>query len=104
MAGRGSGALAGRVAQVGVVAWFAGKLGGMVGGIAPTLALVVLVAVFFLAHYVFASITAHVTALLPVMLTVGKAVPGMDMQALTLSRPKAFSAVPGQRRPVSERS
>jgi L-tartrate/succinate antiporter len=57
----------------------------MVTGVPPTVALVALVLVFFLAHYVFASVTAHVTALLPVMLTVGAAVPGMHMQALTLS-------------------
>jgi L-tartrate/succinate antiporter len=75
-------ALAGGLAQVGFVAWFAGKVGGMVAGIPPTAALV---AVFFLAHYVFASVTAHVTALLPVMLTVGAAVPGMEMKSLTLA-------------------
>ncbi len=78
-------ALAGGLAQVGFVAWFAGKLGGAVAGVSPTVALLVLVAVFYLAHYVFASVTAHVTALLPVMLTVGAAVPGMDMKALVLS-------------------
>jgi len=78
-------ALAGGLAQVGFVAWFAGKVGGMVAGIPPTAALVALVAVFFLAHYVFASVTAHVTALLPVMLTVGAAVPGMEMKSLTLA-------------------
>jgi L-tartrate/succinate antiporter len=78
-------ALAGGLAQVGFVAWFAGKVGSMVAGVPPTVALVALVLVFFLAHYVFASVTAHVTALLPVMLTVGAAVPGMHIQALTLS-------------------
>jgi L-tartrate/succinate antiporter len=78
-------ALAGGLAQVGFVGWFATKVGGLVAGVSPTVALVALVAVFYLAHYVFASVTAHVTALLPVMLTVGSAVPGMDMKALTLS-------------------
>ncbi|WP_270937244.1 DASS family sodium-coupled anion symporter [Falsiroseomonas oryzae] len=77
-------ALAGGLAQVGFVAWFAGKVGGLVAGVPPTTALVALVVVFYLAHYAFASVTAHVTALLPVMLTVGAAVPGMDMKALTL--------------------
>jgi L-tartrate/succinate antiporter len=77
-------ALAGGLAQVGFVAWFAAKVGGLVAGVSPTMALVALVIVFYLAHYVFASVTAHVTALLPVMLTVGTAVPGMDMKALTL--------------------
>jgi len=46
---------------------------------------VVLVVVFYLTHYVFASVTAHVTALLPVMLTVGAAIPGMPMKSLTLA-------------------
>ena len=78
-------ALAGGLAQVGFVAWFAGKVGGMVAGIPPTAALVALVAVFFLSHYVFASVTAHATALLPVFLTVGGAIPGMPMKALTLA-------------------
>jgi L-tartrate/succinate antiporter len=78
-------ALAGGLAQVGFVAWFAQRMGGAVAGVSPTLALVALVVVFYLAHYVFASVTAHVTALLPVMLTVGAAIPGMDMKALTLS-------------------
>jgi L-tartrate/succinate antiporter len=77
-------ALAGGLAQVGFVGWFAGKVGGLVAGVPPTAALVALVVVFYLAHYVFASVTAHVTALLPVMLTVGAAVPGMEMKALTL--------------------
>ena len=78
-------ALAGGLAQVGFVAWFATQVGGLVAGVSPTTALVALVVVFYLSHYAFASVTAHVTALLPVMLTVGAAVPGMEMKALTLS-------------------
>src|SRR6476661_3612517 len=38
--------------------------------------------VLLLTHYLFASITAHTTAMLPVMLAVGGAIPGMPMQAL----------------------
>ncbi len=78
-------ALAGGLAQVGFVAWFAGLVGGAVADVPPTLALVVLVVVFYLSHYVFASVTAHVTALLPVMLTVGAAIPNMPMKSLTLA-------------------
>ena len=78
-------ALAGGLAQVGFVAWFAAKMGGLVAGVPPTAALVALVVAFFLSHYVFASVTAHATALLPVFLTVGAAVPGMPMKALTLA-------------------
>jgi hypothetical protein len=77
--------MAGGLAQVGFVAWFAGLVGGAVQGVPVTLALVVLVVVFYLSHYVFASVTAHVTALLPVMLTVGAAIPDMPMKSLTLA-------------------
>jgi L-tartrate/succinate antiporter len=52
------------------------------GGFSPTIAMVVLVCVYFFSHYLFASITAHTTAMLPVMLAVGGAIPGMPMQAL----------------------
>jgi L-tartrate/succinate antiporter len=78
-------ALAGGLAQVGFVAWFAAQMGSAMQGVSPTVALVLLVVVFYLAHYAFASVTAHVTALLPVMLTVGMAIPGMDVRVLTLS-------------------
>jgi L-tartrate/succinate antiporter len=78
-------ALAGGLAQVGFVTWFANQVGGAVAGVPPVVALVVLVVVFYLSHYVFASVTAHVTALLPVMLTVGAAIPGMPMKSLTLA-------------------
>lgn len=39
---------------------------------------------FFLLHYLFASVTAHTTALLPVMLTVAAAIPGMPIQTVAL--------------------
>jgi len=78
-------ALAGGLAQVGFVAWFAAQMGSAMQGVSPTVALVLLVVVFYLAHYAFASVTAHVTALLPVMLTVGMAIPGMDVRVLTLA-------------------
>ena len=78
-------ALAGGLAQVGFVAWFATQMGSAMQGVSPTVALVLLVVVFYLAHYAFASVTAHVTALLPVMLTVGMAIPGMDVRVLTLA-------------------
>ncbi len=46
--------------------------------------MVVLVCVYFFSHYLFASITAHTTAMLPVMLAVGGAIPGMPMLALQM--------------------
>ena len=44
-------------------------------------ALIALVAAFFLLHYLFASLTAHTTALLPTMLVVAAAIPGMNVLA-----------------------
>jgi len=76
--------LAGGLVQVGVVRWLAGLLGGALEGVAVAPAMAGLLLAFFLLHYLFASITAHVTALLPVMLTVGAAIPGMPMHTLAL--------------------
>ncbi|TCZ63243.1 DASS family sodium-coupled anion symporter [Roseicella aquatilis] len=76
--------LAGGLVQVGVVKWLAGLLGGGLAGVPAVPAMLALVLAFFLLHYLFASVTAHVTALLPVMLTVGAAIPGMPMEVLAL--------------------
>jgi len=35
-------------------------------------------------HYLFASVTAHVTAVLPVLLAVGAAIPGMPVEKMAL--------------------
>ena len=72
-------ALASGLAQVGFVKWLAQAIGGHMTGFSPLTAMVVLTLVFFFLHYMFASITAHVTALLPVMLAVGSAIPGINM-------------------------
>ncbi len=77
-------ALADGLSKVGFVKWFADTIGAHLGGVSPMMAMLVLVAVFFLTHYLFASITAHVTALLPVMLALGAAIPGMDMTMFAL--------------------
>lgn len=65
--------------RVGFVKWFAESIAGHMVGFSPTATMVVLVLVFFFSHYMFASVTAHVTALVPVMLTVGMAIPGLNM-------------------------
>jgi L-tartrate/succinate antiporter len=70
-------ALADGLARVGFVKWFAESIGHQVAGVSPVAAMLVLTAVFFVVHYLFASITAQVTAVLPVMLAVGAAIPGM---------------------------
>jgi L-tartrate/succinate antiporter len=76
--------LAAGLVQVGVVKWIAGLLGAQLAGVPVVPAMIALVLAFFFLHYLFASVTAHTTALLPVMLTVGAAIPGMPMQTLSL--------------------
>jgi L-tartrate/succinate antiporter len=76
--------LAGGLVQVGVVRWLAGMLGGALEGMPVVPAMAALLVVFFLLHYLFASVTAHVTALLPVMLTVAAAIPGVPMPTMAL--------------------
>jgi L-tartrate/succinate antiporter len=48
-------------------------------GLSPLVAMVLLTLLFFFIHYMFASATAHATAVLPVMLAVGSAIPGINM-------------------------
>lgn len=76
-------ALADGLNRTGFVHWFAQSVSAHMGGLSPTIAMVVLVCVYFFSHYLFASITAHTTAMLPVMLAVGGAIPGMPMLALS---------------------
>ena len=77
--------LASGLAQVGMVKWLAGLLSGQLAHLPVVPALVALVAAFFLLHYLFASLTAHTTALLPTMLVVAAAIPGMNVLAAALA-------------------
>jgi L-tartrate/succinate antiporter len=70
--------------RVGFVKWFAELIGQHITGFPPTAAMLVLIVAFFLSHYMFASMTAHVTAVLPVMLAVGAAVPGLPTEQYAL--------------------
>ncbi|WP_192458560.1 anion permease [Musicola keenii] len=72
-------ALAAGLTDVGFIAWL-GKLGAsLLGGISPSVATIALLIAFYAMHYLFASTTAHTTALLPAMLAIGSAIPGMNM-------------------------
>jgi L-tartrate/succinate antiporter len=71
--------LASGLSQVGFVKWFAQSIGHHFEGLSPSMAMIFLTLLFYLIHYMFASVTAHVTAVLPVMLAVGSAIPGMNM-------------------------
>jgi L-tartrate/succinate antiporter len=77
--------LADGLARAGFIKWFAGHVGTSVGGLPPTAMIMILVAVYFFSHYMFASLTAHTTALLPVMLAVGLAIPGLPAEKLSLA-------------------
>ncbi|MFX9623040.1 anion permease, partial [Acinetobacter baumannii] len=44
-----------------------------------------LVAIYFLSHYFFSSLTSHTAALMPIILSVGLAVPDMPKTTLAMS-------------------
>ncbi|MGL9774794.1 MAG: anion permease [Sodalis sp. (in: enterobacteria)] len=76
--------LAAGLSDVGFIAWL-GKLGAqLLSGIGPVQATLALVLAFYLVHYLFASITAHTTALLPAVLAIGAAIPGINMMVFCL--------------------
>jgi len=77
-------ALADGLNRVGFVKWFADTIGAQMGAFSPFTAMILLVLVFYFTHYLFASVTAHVTAMLPVMLAVGMAIPGINVQEFAL--------------------
>jgi L-tartrate/succinate antiporter len=67
------------LSRTGFVGWMASALGRQLAGLPPTAAVAGLVAAYYLSHYLFATTTAHATAVLPVMLGVGLAVPGLPI-------------------------
>ena len=77
-------ALADGLSRVGFIPWFATTVGAHLGGLTIIKALLALLLVNFLLHYLFASVTAHVTAVLPVLLAVGAAIPGMPVDKMAL--------------------
>ena len=77
-------ALADGLSKVGFVKWFADAVGAHMAGFSPFLVMIALLLVFYFTHYLFASITAHVTAMLPVIVAVGVAVPGIDAPRFAL--------------------
>ena len=68
------------LSRTGFVGWMAHALGRQLAGFPPTAAAAGLVAAYYLSHYLFATTTAHATAVLPVMLAVGLAVPGLRIE------------------------
>ncbi len=70
-------ALAAGLKQVGFLEWAAENVATVLGGFSPLVIMTGLIVFFFLIHYFFASLTAHTTAIMPVLLTVGIAIPGI---------------------------
>ncbi|TKW80429.1 MAG: DASS family sodium-coupled anion symporter, partial [Bradyrhizobium icense] len=70
--------------EIGFIKWVAEGYAKPLAGLSPTMGLILLVTFFFWVHYFFSSITAHAAAILPVVLAVGKSIPGMPMDVLTL--------------------
>jgi anion transporter len=70
--------------EIGFIKWVAEGFSRPLGGMSSTLAMILLVTLFFWIHYFFSSITAHVAAVLPVVLAVGTAIPGVSVPTLTM--------------------
>jgi L-tartrate/succinate antiporter len=76
--------LADGLGRAGFIPWFAGFVGTHVGALPPGWVRTALVAVYFLSQYMFAGLAAHTAAMLPVLLGVGLAVPGMPAAQLAM--------------------
>jgi len=76
--------LASGLNEIGFVKWVAESFAKPLASMSPTTAMIMLVALFFWIHYFFSSITSHTAAVLPVVLAVGSAIPGISVPTLTL--------------------
>ncbi len=65
--------LAGALAKVGFIGWFAKLVGGSLAGLSWEMALGILLLVYMYSHYAFASLSAHVTAMYAAFLAVSVA-------------------------------
>ncbi len=77
-------AMAEGLSKTGFIKWFADYVGSHVNGLPPGTVLMVLITVYFFSHYFFSSLTAHTSAMMPIMLGVGMAVPGLEPEKLAL--------------------
>lgn len=70
--------------RTGFVRWLAEAAANHMSILPPVPMAVTLVVVYFFAHYLFASITAHVTAMMPIMLSVGAAIPNFPLHGFAM--------------------
>lgn len=78
-------AMADGLAHTGFVKWFADSIKGHLVGYTATQVIFALVTIYFLSHYFFSSLTSHTAALMPIILSVGLAVPDMPKTTLAMS-------------------
>lgn len=76
--------MANGLTRSGFIDWFAGTMSTHLEGFSPNATVIVLVLVFYFAHYLFASLSAHTATMLPVILAVGKGIPGVPMEQLCI--------------------
>jgi citrate:succinate antiporter/L-tartrate/succinate antiporter len=76
--------LASGLNDIGFIKWAAEGFARPLAGLSSTMAVILLVALFFWIHYFFSSITSHAAAVLPVVLAVAKAIPGVPVLTVTL--------------------
>ncbi|RPJ86322.1 MAG: DASS family sodium-coupled anion symporter [Acidobacteria bacterium] len=70
--------------RVGFIKWVTDRVAAPLSGFNPVLTMGLLVALFFFIHYFFASLSAHTAAVLPVVLSVGAAIPGVPVVPFAL--------------------
>ncbi|KAB8307943.1 anion permease [Erwinia endophytica] len=76
--------MASGLTRSGFIDWFAATMSAHLVGFSPEMTVIALVLVFYFAHYLFASLSAHTATLLPVILAVGKGLPGVPMEHLSM--------------------
>ncbi|MBR0796790.1 DASS family sodium-coupled anion symporter [Bradyrhizobium jicamae] len=70
--------------EIGFIKWVAEGYARPLAGMSPLAGMILLVSFFFWVHYFFSSITSHTAAVLPVVLAVGSAIPGLSVPTLML--------------------
>lgn len=76
--------MASGLTRSGFIDWFSSTMSTHLDGFSPNMTVIMLVLVFYFAHYLFASLSAHTATMLPVILAVGKSIPGIPMEQLCL--------------------
>ncbi|EXU76902.1 anion permease [Erwinia mallotivora] len=76
--------MANGLTRSGFIDWFSATMSRHLEGFSPQGTVIVLVLVFYFSHYLFASLSAHTATLLPVILALGKSIPGVPVEHLSL--------------------